>query len=132
MAGERRNRIDVRVEVDEEVWAEEVGRLRERSPARDQAEKARREIEADPSNLPWQPCEEDGPRGTELTACVKLSVPVGRQGASAAPYGLVFALRRVEGALVLRMLAFGERHPVNPRTHDVYSRAHRRLHGRYP
>ena len=128
----RRDPIDVRVEIDDEVWAEEVGRLRERSPARAQAEQARREIEAHPTTVPWQPCEKDGPRGTQLADCVKLYVPIGQEGASAAPYGFVFALRKVEGALVLRMLAFGERHPVNPRTHPVYSRAHRRLHGRYP
>jgi hypothetical protein len=128
----RRNPIDVRVEIDDEVWAEEVGRLREHSPARAQAEKARQEIEAHPTTVPWQPCEEDGPRGTRLANCVKLYVPIGQEGASAAPYGFVFALRKVETALVLRMLAFGERHPTNPRTHPVYSRAHRRLHGRYP
>jgi Phage integrase family len=65
----RRNPIDVRVEIDDEVWAE-VGRLREHSPARAQAEKARREIEAHPTTVPWQPCEEDGPRGTRLADCV--------------------------------------------------------------
>jgi hypothetical protein len=128
----RRDPIDVRVEIDDEVWAEEVGRLRERSPARAQAEKARREIETHPTTVPWQPCEKDGPRSTRLADCVKLYVPIGQEGASAAPYGFVFALRKVEEVLVLRMLAFGERHPTNPRTHPVYSRAHRRLHGRYP
>jgi hypothetical protein len=115
----RRDPIDVRVEIDDEVWAEEVGRPRERSPARAQAEKARREIETHPTTVPWQRCEKDGPRGTQLADCVKLYVPIGQEGASAAPYGLVFALRKVEGMLVLRMLAFGERHPTNPRTHPV-------------
>jgi hypothetical protein len=39
--------VKISVEIDAEVWAEEVERLRLRSPARVQAEKARRRIEAD-------------------------------------------------------------------------------------
>jgi len=30
------------------------------------------------------------------------------------------------------LIAFGERHPANERTRNVYERAHKRLHGRYP
>jgi hypothetical protein len=30
------------------------------------------------------------------------------------------------------MIAFGERHPADERTRNVYERAHKRLHGRYP
>lgn len=30
------------------------------------------------------------------------------------------------------MIAFGERHPTNPRSRSVYERAHKRLHGHYP
>jgi len=30
------------------------------------------------------------------------------------------------------MIAFGERHPGDPRTRSVYERAHKRLHSRYP
>jgi len=131
MAERRQGAAEISIEFDEEVWVEEVERLRSRSPARARAEKARREIEADRSGLRWQPCEEDGPQGTRLGGCVKLYVPLGQEGASAAPYGFVFGLRKVDGGLVLRMVAFGERHPTNPRTHSVYKRAHRRLHGRY-
>jgi hypothetical protein len=132
VAGSGRSRASLRIEIDEEVWAEEVGRLRPQSPARRLAEKARREIEADRSNLPWKPCEEEGSQGTKLSRCVKLYVPIGQEGASAAPCGFVFRLTRVGGELVVRMVAFGERHPTNRRTRSVYQRAHRRLHGRYP
>ena len=132
MADGRQGAPAISIEFDDEVWAEEVERLRPRSFARAQAEKARKEIEADSSGLPWEPCEENGPEGTRLGLCVKIRVPVGHEGASAAPDGFVFALRKVVGGLVLRMVAFGERHPTNPRTHSVYKRAHRRLHGRYP
>jgi hypothetical protein len=128
----RQGAAGVSIEFDDEVWTEEVERLRLGSPARVQAEKARREIEAHHSGLAWQPCKEDGPRGTRLGGCVKLYVPLRQGGASAAPYGFVFALRKVDGGLALRMIAFGERHPTNPRTHSVYARAHRRLHRRYP
>jgi hypothetical protein len=130
--GDGRQGAAISVEIDDEVWAEEVGRLRRGSLARDQAERARREIAADAPRLPWQPCEKEGPDGTQLTLCVKLRVPIDQEGASAAPFGFVFALRRVEGGLVLRMIAFGERHPDNPATRTVYERAHKRLHGRYP
>jgi hypothetical protein len=132
MADGRQRAAEISIEFDEEVWAEEVGRLRSRSPARVQAEKARREIEADHPGLRWQPCEEDGAEGARLGGCVKLYVPLGQEGASAAPYGFVFGLRKVHGRFVLRMVAFGERHPTNPQTHSVYERAHKRLHDRYP
>lgn len=71
--------------------------------------------------------------GTSLTSCVKIYVPLGKDGASEAPYGFVFELEmRSDGALGLDFLAFGERHPRNERSRSVYDRAHRRLHGRYP
>lgn len=124
--------VAVRVEIDSEVWAEEVERLRPDGLARRQAERARKAIEADRSGLAWKPCQAEGPQGTKLARCVKLYVPLGQEGASAAPYGFVFRLNRVEGGLALRMVAFGERHPTNLRTRSVYERAHRRLHGRYP
>jgi len=124
--------VDVRIEIDDEVWVEEVERLRPEALARLQAERARQEIESDSSGLPWKPCLGEGPEGTNLAHCVKLYVPVRREGASAAPYGLVFRLSRVDAGLVLRMVAFGERHPTNRRTRSVYERAHYRLHGRYP
>jgi hypothetical protein len=52
--------------------------------------------------------------GTSLTSCVKIYVPLGKDGASEAPYGFVFELEmRSDGALGLDFLAFGERHPRN-------------------
>lgn len=129
---EQRQGAEISVEIDDEIWAEEVERLQPRSPGRVQAEKARRQIETEVPRLPWQPCEKEGPGGTRLALCVKLRIPLGQEGASSAPHGFVFALSKVDGGLALRMVAFGERHPTNPRTHSVYARAHRRLHGRYP
>ena len=130
--GRKKARGRVGIEFREEPWAEEVERLQPRSPARQQAEKARREIEADRAGLAWLPCEEEGPGSTRLGGCVKLYVPFGRRGASAAPYGFVFELIEAQGRLSVVMIAFGERHPTNPETRSVYERAHKRLHGRYP
>ncbi len=68
-----------------------------------------------------------------LPGCAKLYVPLGRQGASESPFGFVFQLAQdADGSLVWNFLAFGERHPANPQTRNVYERAHMRLHGRYP
>lgn len=64
---------------------------------------------------------------------MKLYVPLGRQGPSAAPFGFVFQLARDSGGnLIWNFIAFGERHPDNAVTRTVYERAHRRLHGWYP
>ncbi len=115
------------------AWEEEVGRLDPRSPARIQAERARRQIEGAKAKLVWKRCETSSDDGTELTGCSKLYVPLDAKGASAAPYGFVFRLAKTdEGALVWNFIAFGERHPENPRTRSVYERAHKRIHGRYP
>jgi hypothetical protein len=113
------------------VWA---GQLDRRSTARIQAERARREIEGGKAALDFEKCEaEDDESGTRLPGCVKLYVPPGRQGASAAPFGFVFQLaQNPDGSLVWNFIAFGERHPDNPATRTVYERAHKRLHGRYP
>jgi hypothetical protein len=35
-------------------------------------------------------------------------------------------------SLAWNLIAFGERHPANERTRNVYERAHKRPHGRYP
>jgi len=107
--------------------------LDERSPARVQAERARREIEAGTASLNWQRCEAEGEGGTILPGCKKLYVPLGKQGASEAPFGFVFQLAQdPDGSLVWNFIAFGERHPDNPATRTAYERAHKRLHGRYP
>ena len=113
-------------------WEEEVERYRPRSPARAQAQSARRAIEAG-AKLHWKRCKTDGPDGTKLPGCRKLYVPLGKVGAGEAPYGFVFQLiQKPDGSLAWNLIAFGERHPANERTRNVYERAHKRLHGRYP
>lgn len=115
------------------VWKDEVERLDSRSAARKQAERARREIEGGRTALAWKRCEAEGDDGTELAGCSKLYVPLDAVGASAAPYGFVFRLVKTsERALAWNFIAFGKRHPENPSTRNVYERAHKRLHGRYP
>jgi hypothetical protein len=84
-------------------WGEEVERYDPRSPARTRAQSAR------------------------------FYVPLGKEGASQAPYGFVFQLvQKPDDSLAWSLIAFGERHPSNERTRNVYERAHKRLHGRYP
>ena len=123
----------VSVRFDREEWREEVERLDERSLARIQAERARKEIEAGTVSLNWQRCEAEGESGTSLPGCNKLYVPLGKQGASEAPFGFVFQLAQdLDGSLVWNFIAFGERHPDNQATRTVYERAHKRLHSRYP
>lgn len=105
----------------------------ERSAARIQAERARREIEGGKAALDFKKCEADGEEGTSLLGCVKQYVPLGQRGASDAPFGFVFQLaQNPDGSLVWNFIAFGERHPDNPATRAVYERAHKRLHRRYP
>jgi hypothetical protein len=114
-------------------WSEEVERYDRRSPARVHAQSARKTIEAGTTNLDWRRCKADGPGATRLPGCRKLYVPLGRQGASEAPYGFVFQLiQKPDNSLAWNMVAFGERHPTDKRTRNVYERAHKRLHGRYP
>jgi hypothetical protein len=123
---------DVSIRFDREEWREEVERLNERAVSRAQAERARREIDGGAA-VDLQKCEADGEGGTRLPGCVKLYVPLGRQGASEAPFGFVFQLAQdSDGSLVWNFLAFGERHPQNSATRTVYERAHKRLHGHYP
>lgn len=131
---ERRNLPPVSIRFDREEWQEEVERLDERSEARIQAERGRREIESGKAALDLRKCEaDDGAGGTRLVGCVKSYVPLGKQGASDAPFGFVFQLaQNPDGSLVWNFIAFGERHPENPATRSVYERAHKRLHGRYP
>jgi hypothetical protein len=129
----RSNPSPVPIRFDREEWLEEVERLDEHSQARVQAERARREIESGTATLDWQRCEAEGEGGTSLPGCNKLYVPLGKQGASEAPFGFVFQLAQdPDGSLVWSFIAFGERHPNNPNTRAVYERAHKRLHGRYP
>jgi hypothetical protein len=121
------------IEFGEEEWREEVERFRERSPARTQGERARSEIEASPAVAGLLKCEAYGADATRLPGCMKLYVPLGRQGASEAPFGFVFQLAQAsDGSFIWNFLAFGERHPDNPSTRTVYERAHKRVHGSYP
>lgn len=123
----------VPVEFGSVEWIEEVERYDRRSPARAQAQGARKKIEACKAKLDWKRCKADGPGGTRLPGCRKLYVPLGKQGASQAPYGFVFQLiQKPDDSLAWNMIAFGERHPAGERTRNVYERAHKRLHGRYP
>lgn len=114
-------------------WEEEVERYGPRSPARAQAQRARTTIEAGTAKLDWKRCKADGPDRTKLPGCRKLYVPLGKEGAAEAPYGFVFQLiQKPDDSLAWNLIAFGERHPANERTRNVYERAHKRLHGRYP
>jgi hypothetical protein len=113
-------------------WAEEVERFDPKADARLKAERARREIEAGEGKPAWGSCEAAGSHGTSLPGCRKVRIPLGREGASAAPYGFVFQLVRTQDGLAWNFIAFGVRHPGNARTRSVYERAHKRLHGRYP
>ena len=116
---------------DEDVWAEEVGRLRERGRAHASALAARAQMEPPGARTAVRRCEAEGADGTALAGCGKVYVPLDAEP-SRAPYAFVFAFRTepASGRVVLRLLAYGERHPTVGRS--VYERAHRRLHGRYP
>jgi hypothetical protein len=116
---------------DEDVWAEEVGRLRERGRPHASAVAARAQIERPGAHVAVRRCEPEGEDGTALAGCGKVYVPLDAEP-SRAPYAFVFAFRAesASGQVVLRLLAYGERHPSVGRS--VYERAHRRLHGRYP
>jgi hypothetical protein len=134
MADAGKNLLSVPINFGSEEWSEEVERLDRRSAARIQAERARREIDGGKGSPGLQKCEAYGEEsGTRLVGCVKSYVPLGRLGASEAPFGFVFQLaQNPDGSLVWNFIAFGERHPDNPATRTVYERAHKRLHGRYP
>ena len=116
---------------DDDVWAEEVGRFSASGSAQASASAARAQIELRGALIPVRACESEGSDGTRLAGCAKVYVPIGAEP-SRAPYGFVFALRTdtASGRVLLRLLAYGERHPAAGRS--VYERAHRRLHGRYP
>ncbi len=75
-----------------------------------------------------RPCDPEGRDGTRLVGSVKTYIPWpdGR-------FGMVFAVERIEGRLVLVFVAFGVRHqPKHSNAPTVYALAHRRLHGRWP
>lgn len=133
MVDKRLSAAEIPVRFGEQEWHEEVGRLGEHSPARTRAENARREVEGSTAIGGLLKCEAGGNDATSLPGCMKLYVPLGRQGASEAPFGFVFQLARdSSGGFIWNFIAFGERHPRNPATRTVYERAHKRLHGRFP
>jgi hypothetical protein len=129
----RRKLPPVAVEFGSIEWEQEVERYHPSSRARAQAQKARKEIEAGTAKLEWKRCRPESGDRTELPGCHKLYVPLGKQGASAAPYGFVFQLvQNPDRTLAWSFLAFGARHPSDERTRSVYERAHKRLHGHFP
>ena len=68
-----------------EEWRQEVERYETNSPARIKAEGARREIESGRVKRGWMKCRSEGSAdGTSLTSCVKIYVPLGKDGASEA------------------------------------------------
>jgi hypothetical protein len=96
---------------------------------RDVAAAARRDFEREGAPVGrLRPCLAEAADGTRLPNCVKtyLPWPDGR-------FGMVFAVERRSGQLVLAFLGFGVRHqPAGAHAASVYERAHRRLHGRWP
>lgn len=113
------------------AWEEEVERYHPLSPPRARAQNARKMIEAGKQDLAWINCKPDGP--VPLRGCRKLYVPLGKQAPSDAPYGFVFMLvQRKDSSLAWTFIAFGERHPSNPKTRNVYERAYKRINGHYP
>lgn len=75
----------VSIEFGSVEWAEEVERYDRRSPARTQAQSARKTIETGTTKLDWKRCKADGPGATRLPGARKLYVPLGRQGARGRP-----------------------------------------------
>lgn len=112
------------------AWQEEVERFHPLSPPRARAQNARKLIERGKQSLDWLNCKPEGP--VPLPGCRKLYVPLGKSAPSEAPYGFVFLLVRRGDALAWTFVAFGERHPSNPKTRNVYERAYKRINGRYP
>lgn len=112
-------------------WREEVERYPPLSPPRARAQNARKMIESGKQKLDWLNCRPDG--AVPLPGCRKLYVPLGKRAPSQAPYGFVFLLlQREDDSLAWTFIAFGERHPTNPKTRNVYERAYKRLNGHYP
>jgi hypothetical protein len=68
-------------------------------------------------------CLAEGPDGTRLANCVKTYLGATRAGR---PYGVVFVAELVGRTIVVRYLAFGDRHPTGGKE-SVYRIADRRL-----
>ena len=130
MAGAGAGGLSAKVVFGLRAWDEEVGRFHPLSPPRARAQNARKLIEGGKQPLKWVNCKPDGP--IPLPGCRKLYVPLGKSAPSEAPYGLVFLLVRRRDTLEWTFVAFGERHPSNSKTRNVYERAYKRINGRYP
>ncbi|OAI39319.1 hypothetical protein AYO39_00550 [Actinobacteria bacterium SCGC AG-212-D09] len=130
MPTSRRPRIGVRISQD--VWLEELERLRPRSSARVAAERERDVLETEGLELSeLRACSEEAEDATSLPGMFKVYVPIRRAPSSERSFAFVFSPAGRGSDVYLRLVAFGERHP--PRgTRSVYERAHKRLHGRYP
>ena len=127
----RSARTRIAVRIDELVWHEEVERFNPRSRARIAAERERAGLEESGVELrQLRVCSDSAPDGTRLAGMLKVYVPIRGPSASQRPFGFVFSPARLEADVVLRMIAFGERHPRKG-TRSVYERAHKRVHGRY-
>jgi hypothetical protein len=69
-------------------------------------------------------CDEEALDATQLPGCVKVYLPP-----PAGQFGMVFAIERKAGRLLLAYLAFGVRHhPHDSHAPSVYQLAHLRLH----
>jgi hypothetical protein len=69
-------------------------------------------------------CDDEALDATRLPGCVKVYLP-----SRAGRFGMVFAIERKAGKLLLAYLAFGVRHqPRDSNAPTVYLLAHRRLH----
>src|ERR1700679_3598630 len=82
MTGRSHGETEIRVAFGDE----EVEGRAPNSPARLQAQRARRDIEAGRARLAWKRCRsEDAPDGTSLPGCVKLYLPLDGRGRRTPP-----------------------------------------------
>lgn len=111
-----------RVVFDDDAWADDMARTS--ADGRRIGEETRHSYEH--NGCPLQAliaCQEDAPDGTSLRGCVKVYLPP-----PAGKFGIVFAVRRQQGRLVLVCVAFGTRHqPAGAHAPTVYQTAHGRL-----
>lgn len=124
-----RRRLGVRF--DERIWNEATRGFS--GQALDVAMSARRRLEDEGVALgQLLRCESRGPDGTKLAGCAKLYLPAGEGPPSERPFAFVLQLARDEAEdLIFVFIAFGPRH-TGPGVRNVYERAHRQLHGRFP
>ena len=90
------------------------------------AERARDEIAANGVSRPaLRACRAEGDDGTRLARCLKLYVPLDDRPASERPYAFVLELAVArDGAVTLRFIAYGERHPPSAIRHPPSGTRH--------